>query len=132
MLPVLDRRMEKIPRQTLRNSFKKWKAQKRAGKDVPLRAADHVFLRRSSSRTWRKGGERIELGAEDKVDVSAQILAVLKEAQKHKRWGPNAIKAIEYFLEGKTEKEAAKLAGITDKTFRNNIIRLKKIFSSKK
>jgi hypothetical protein len=35
-------------------------------------------------------------------------------------------------MEGKTEEEGAKLAGITAKTLRNDITRLKKIFSSKK
>jgi len=135
VLPILDHSTEKIPEQTrqaLRTAFKKWEAEKRTGKDVPLRAADRVFWSRSSSRTWQKAGERIQLGAEDKADVSAEIFAILKEAQKHKRWGPNAIKAFKYFLDGKTEKEAAQLAGITERTLRSDITRLKKIFLRRK
>jgi len=135
VLPILNRRTEEIPehtRQALRNSFERWTAQKRSGEEVPLRVADRVVLRRSSSRVWRKEGERVDLGTSEKADVSAQMFAVLKEAKRHNRWGPRAITAFKYYIEGKTEEEAAKLAGITDKTFRNNIIRLKKIFSSKK
>jgi hypothetical protein len=134
VLPILNQSTERIPEQTrqaLRSKFEKWKAKKRTGKDVPLRVADRVLLSRSDSRTWRKGAERID-GAEDKADLSAQMFAVLKEAQKHKRWGPKAIKALKYVSDGKTEKEAAQLAGITSKTLRNDIARLRKIFSSKK
>jgi DNA-binding CsgD family transcriptional regulator len=58
------------------------------------------------------------------------MFKVLQEAKK--RWGAKAVAAIKYFLEGKTEQEAAELAGITDRTFRNYQTRLRKILSSKK
>ena len=97
VLPILDRRTEEIPEQTrqdLRNGFERWKPQKRTGKEVPLRAADRVVLRRSSSRVWRKGGELIDSGAADKADVSAQMFAVLKEAKTLGTKGDNCFQIL--------------------------------------
>jgi len=64
-------------------------------------------------------------------DVSANTLKVLKRAKEI--WGNPAIKAlIHHFLLGETEKEAAESAGITDRTVRNYILKLKKEFAGKK
>ena len=65
-------------------------------------------------------------------DISARMFEVLKEVQKQKRWGKKAIKAFRYYLDGKTEKEASRLAGIDPRAFRNYKAKLKKIFASKK
>ena len=130
-LPALEgKKISARVRQSLRDHWQSRDAQKRTGEEVPLAELDRTILRPSRSGIWRKKSERLE--EEKKPDVSGPMFEVLKEAQRHKRWGPKAIEAFKYFLKGKTEQEAAKLAGITDKTFRNNIIRLRKSFSSEK
>ena len=63
-------------------------------------------------------------------DISARMLEVLRSAKK--RWGAKAVKALQYSFEGKTEEEAAKLAGITARTLRNYKLKLNKDFSRKK
>jgi hypothetical protein len=123
-------RTKEAARQALRNHWEKWEAQKRSGKEVSLEQADKTSPKRSSSGVWRKQGERVE--EKDKPDISERMFEVLRVAKQNKRWGDKAVKAFKYYLEGKTEKEAAKLAGITEKTFRNYTVRLRKIFASKK
>ena len=131
--PTLPAQAEKLyeqVQQALRDHFEKWKAQKRTGKDVPLEEADKTILRRSGSGTWTKKGERVE--DEERPDTSERMFEILKEAKKHKRWGDKAVKAFKDYLDGKTEAEAARLAGITDRTFRNYITKLQKLFAAKK
>ena len=123
-------RVKEASHQALKNLWEKREAQKRTGEEVSLKEADETILKRSSSGIWRKKGERVE--EEDKPDISERMFEVLRVARQNKRWGDKAVKAFKYYLEGKTEKEAAKLAKITDKTFRNYITRLQKIFASKK
>ena len=65
-------------------------------------------------------------------NVSASMLEVLKEAQRHKGWGQKAIVVFNYYLEGKTEEEACRLAKITTRTFQNYISRLREILASDK
>jgi len=63
-------------------------------------------------------------------DVSSRMLDVLRIAKK--RWGAKAVKALRHNSEGRTEEEAAKLAGITSRTLRNYKLKLTKDFSKKK
>ena len=123
-------RVKEASHQALRNLWEKWEAQKRNGEEVNLKEADETVLKRSGSGLWRKKGERVE--EEDKPDISELMFEVLRVAKQNKRWGDKAVKAFIYYLEGKTEIEAAELTGITDKTFRNYIGRLKIIFASRK
>ena len=125
LLPVLYGTSETIKgdiHQVLRNYWEQWAAQMRTGEEVDLQEGQKILRREG----------RIFEELDERVDVSFRMFKVLQEAKKRKRWGPKAIKALKYLLEDKTEKEAAQLAGITDKTLRNDIIRLKKIFSNKK
>jgi hypothetical protein len=119
-----------IVRQKLRDFFKQWKAQMRTGEEVEIHESDKQ-LRLKSFRDWiERGVPSIDrLGS---PDISAKMFEVLKEAKRNKRWGDKAVKAFKYYLEGKTEKEASKLAGIDSRTFRNYILRLQKIFARKK
>jgi len=123
-------RTKEASRQRRRNHFEKWEAQKRSGRDVDLEEADRTSVTRSSSGVWKKRSER--LNAEDTQDASQAMFDVLTEAGKHKRWGPQSIEFAKYFLQGKSEKEAASLAGITDRTARNHLAALRKIFKSRK
>jgi len=59
------------------------------------------------------------------ADVANKITRILRQAEQH--LSPQVFKAIQLYCAGKTQKEAAKLAGITDKTFRNNITKLQKL-----
>ena len=63
-------------------------------------------------------------------DISTKTFGVLRAAKK--RWGAKAVKALLFLLEGKTEEEAAKLAGITSRTLRNYKAKLTTEFSLKK
>ena len=111
--------------QSMRIHWKKWKAQNRRGEEVDLQEGERILRREGRiNDTFEK--------PEEEADISARMWAVLKEAQKHKRWGDKAIKAFKYYCEGKTEKKASEMAGITERTFRNNISRLNKIFTSSK
>lgn len=124
-LPALEgKKISQRARQALRDWFEKWEAQKRKGEEVDLRTGEKILRR-------ERRVEEVE-EADEKADVSARMFKVLREAQKHKRWGKKAIKAFTYYLQGKTEEEAAKLAEITARTFRNNIQRLRDIFAPKK
>jgi hypothetical protein len=128
-LSVLN--MEAAPekvRQHLRDFWKKWEAQKRTGEEVPLDDVDQTVLRRSRSGTWRKRSEILQ--QEPAPDISARMFEVMKQAKK--RWGDKAVKAVKFCLDGKTEEEASRLAGINPRTFRNYKTKLQKIFSSKK
>jgi hypothetical protein len=62
-------------------------------------------------------------------DVSDRMLKVLRIAKK--RWGVKAVRALRYLFNGKTEEEAARLAGITTRTLLNYKTRLAKEFSQK-
>jgi hypothetical protein len=126
LLPVLYGTSESIKgdvHEALRNHWEQWEAQMRTGEEVDLQEGQKILRREG----------RIQASSEDldeRVDVSYRMFRVLQEAKK--RWGAKAVAAIKYFLEGKTEQEAAELAGITDRTFRNYQTRLRKILSSKK
>lgn len=128
-LAVLD--LDAAPRkvrQHLRDFWEKWGAQKRTGEEVSLDDVDQTILRRSRSGVWRRKGERFpEVG---RPDISEHMFEVLRVAKE--KWGKKAVKALRYQLEGKTQKEAAALAGLTPKTLRNYRIKLEKEFSRKK
>jgi hypothetical protein len=117
-------------KQGLKDLWKEWEAQKRTGEEVPLQEADQTDLKRSGAGKWRNSGQIIE--QENKPDISEKMFEVFKVVKENKRWGAKALTALKYYLEGKTEKEAAELVGITDKTFRNYITYIKKRFASKK
>ena len=120
-LPALaGEKLSEQARQNLRNVYEKRDADKRTGIDVPLEQADKTELSALSDEF------------SDPAISKLMIESVLKQATKHKRWGAKAVKAFKYFLEGKSEKEAAQLAGITEKTYRNYTLHLKQIFASKK
>jgi hypothetical protein len=119
LIPVLQGEAERIPAKVREYRREQWRKIKERGKLFE----SHQDVIRS------------ELHPEEQLktpDVSAKMFEVLREAKKNKRWGDKAVKAFKHYLEGKTEEEAAKLAGITDKTFRNYITYLKKTFASKK
>src|SRR5262249_54756633 len=123
--------MEGVPekvRQYLRGFYQQWEAQKRTGEEIPVGHADRTDLRRSRSGTWRKTATRID--EPPNPDISPQMFAVLSGAKK--RLGDKAVNAFTYYLQGKSEKEAAQLAGITERTFRNYKTSLKQFFASKK
>jgi hypothetical protein len=133
LVPIVTGGMEMArakAKQGLKDLWEQWEAQKRTGEEVPLQEADQTDLKRSGAGKWRNSGQRIE--QENKPDISEEMLEVLRVVKQNKRWGPKALKALKYYLEGKTEKEAADLVGITDKTFRNYITYIKKSFASKK
>ena len=66
---------------------------------------------------------------DNKPDVSSRMLDVLRLARK--RWGAKAVIALKYCSHGKTEDEAAKLAGLTARTVRNYKLKLAKELSQK-
>lgn len=123
-------RLKEAGRQHLRDHFEKWKADKRAGDEVSIDEADKAFSGRSRSGVWRNKSDTVV--EEEKADISQRMFEVLREAKKHKRWGPQFIEFTKHYLEGKSEKEAAKLAKITDRTARNHLAKLRKIFTSSK
>jgi len=63
-------------------------------------------------------------------DVSNRMLEGLRVAKK--RWGAKAVKALRYCVEGQTQEEAARLAGIGVSTLKSYISKLNKEFSKKK
>ena len=128
LLPALQGEVETLRHyayQGLRDDWEKSEAQKRTGEEVDLQEGERILRREGRIND---SFEKPEVEA----DISARMWGVLKEAQKHKRWGNKAIKAFKYYLEGKTEKEASELVGIDARTFRNYIYRLNKIFTFKK
>src|SRR5919108_49265 len=58
-------------------------------------------------------------------DVTAKIGRILRQAERY--LSPEGFKALQLYSEGYTQEEAAKLAGITDRTFRNYLAKLKKL-----
>ena len=128
-LPVLQGNVEQMPElvyQALRDHWEKRKAQKRDAREVPYEEAEKEIVSTSYNELRDREVSR------EILNISARMSEVLKEAKKHKRWGDKAIKAFKYYCEGKTKKEASEMVGIDERTFRNNISRLNKIFTSKK
>lgn len=68
--------------------------------------------------------------ANRRPDVTAMMVEILRKAKK--KWGSKAVKALKALHDGKTEEEAAALAGLTSRTVRNYKIKLSKEFSQKK
>ena len=128
LLPVLLGTSEGIPskvRQHMRVYWKQWKAMKRTGEEVDLQEGQRIIRREGKLKDSFEEFDK-------RADVSARMFQVLKEAKKHKRWGPQFINFAKYYLQGKSEEEAARLAKITDRTARNHIAKLRKIFALKK
>ena len=116
-VPILVGDKESIPeivRQDRRNG---WETIAREQKILDDPAAQEETRRQLFKRT------------DSKPDVSSDMLTILRRAKK--RWGAKAFAALKYCSEGKTEEEAAKLAGTTARTVRNYIFKLKKEFSQK-
>ena len=63
-------------------------------------------------------------------DVSSKMLEGVRVAKK--RWGAKAVRALQYLAEGRTQEEAAQLAGIGVSTLKGYISKLSKEFSKKK
>ncbi len=127
ILPALQgKRLSGGARQALRDHWEKRDAQKREGEEFDLSEGQRLLRR--EGRLDRHEEEEME----QKADVSARMYKVLKEAQRQKRWGKKAITAFKYYLEGKTEEEACKLAKITPRTFQNYIARFREKFAPKK
>ena len=122
LIPVLQGDAESIPEQVRDDRREEWRK-------IVWRKALY-----DSHQDEIKIGVHPEPAEKTKAapDVSARMFEVLKEAQRHKRWGQKAITALKYYLEGKTEEEASQLAKITPRTFQNYIARLRKSFASKK
>ena len=68
-----------------------------------------------------------EQNINNSADVSSKMFAVLRLAKK--KWGSKAVRALTYYTQGKTEREAAALAGVTPRTLRNYVSKLKKEIS---
>jgi hypothetical protein len=109
LLPILRGEWDRLPDkayQALRNIWGKQKTAKRDGIE------------------WGKRHSH------PKADVEAIILKkqVIRAAGKH--LGPMAAKALEHRFNVDTDKEAAKLAGITDRTYRNYVKKLREILKN--
>jgi hypothetical protein len=101
-----------------------------------IRNLFHTTTRRKKLHETHEAQIRVEVHpeADQKLtaapDISARSLEVLRTAKK--RWGANAVKGLRFLLEGKTEEEAAKFAGINPRTLRNYKSKLTAEFSRKK
>jgi hypothetical protein len=139
VLPILYGTSEEIPENVRLYLREEWK--KERGRRAIMDGVDNFpKLKTAPTEAWRADWDWTKSARENRhedirrevhpspdentkatPDVSAKMFEVLKEAQRHKRWGPKAIMAFKYYLKGATEEEAARRAGITDRTFRNNI-----------
>lgn len=149
VVPTLKDEEEKVRErvhQTLRDHWEGWEAQKRTGEEVSFeefkqQAEEPPNIKRSEG-VWKADEERreklVEMGLfqteerEMENVTSNRLFKVLQEAKKYKRWGNKAVKAFNYYCDGYTEEEASQRAGIDQRSFRNYISRLNKIFTSKK
>ncbi|TAK06100.1 hypothetical protein EPO44_05805 [bacterium] len=120
VIPVLQGEKETIPQKVREQRREEWRKIARREKLYK----DH--------QEQIKGEVHPELEEKTNAapDISSQMLTVLRIAKK--RWGSKAVKALRYYAEGKTEEEAAALAGITSRSLRNYISKLNKELSSKK
>jgi hypothetical protein len=109
---------ENAPEKAREGRRNKWRTIKRQSEILSDPAAQEEARRQIHERT------------DSKPDVSNNMLKVLRLAKK--RWGPKAVIALKYCSQGKTEEEAAKLAGVTSRSVRNYKLKLEKEFSRKK
>ena len=118
-VPILEGEKENIPETARRHRRTQWETL-RDQADILADAA-------AESETRRQLHEKETTLA---PDVSADLFAVLRIAKK--RWGAKAVIALRAHAKGQTEEEAAQSAGITARTLRNYLLKLKKEFSQKK
>jgi hypothetical protein len=136
LLPIVRGDWEKLPdkaHQALKDLWEKQKAQKRYGiewsyqeestKEDPYSCEE---IARPSKETekivaeWQRAAQNDQ--SRGRVDEIIQI------ARKH--LGAKAANAFEHRINVDTDKEAAKLAGITERTYRNYVKKLREIFKN--
>ena len=137
-LPVLRGSLDKWPdkvNQALRNHYEKWTAQKRQHN------GEYSYTEVGTGREPTESGyygvpfktketEMIAEGWRGKQRLESRIASIVLEAEK--RWGPKAARAFAVRSDVNTDKEAAKLAGIGERTYRNYVSALKEIFAGGK
>jgi hypothetical protein len=137
LLPVLRGDWEKLPdkaHQTLKDFWEKQKAQKRDGIEWSYQeeaTAEDAYSGEETEKR-RKEAEKItqEWLRNAQNNLEERVDKIIQTARKH--LGAKAAKAFEHRPQVDTDKEAAKFAGITEKTYRNYVKKLKKILDSNK
>ena len=141
LLPIVRGDWDELPDkayQAVKNLWEKENAQKRDGIEQPYEEEtevedDDIGMTRHATRVAKKITEewREKENSQDLQDqVKMQVETIIREAEKH--LGPKAAEAFENRLNVDSDKEAAKLTGISDRMYRYYKSEIKKIFLTKK
>ena len=135
LLPIVRGEWDRLPDkayQALKNLWEKQKAQKRDGIEWLYREEafdENPYTgNKTASKEPTAEAQKIIDEWHQKTLVEDRVDEVIRTAKKH--IGIKAAEAFEHRVKVDTEKEAAKLAGISERTYRNYVREVKEILES--